>query len=455
MPMRAGILSLFVAVACWTSLCADDPPVSSWKFDAIRLKNGSVLQGLILEQSPLLIRFENVRQKPGRATVVLYTTIAQSEVDSVERLDDAEREQLRARLRELGPEQSEKHKMGRIELETCDWPGEPNGGRRYRSDCFVLTSNSPEAVVRRAAVRLEQIYAAYGRFLPPRVALAKPTEIELIRSPEEFAARLKAEGRSFINTAFYDPARNRILCTGGLQQLGDKLEASRSEFQRIRNELEEREAKLKQLYKGEELTRFLQLIRNTRAEIAKAERLNDGIFDKAAEQLLTILYHEAFHAYLSVFVYPPNQFDAPRWLNEGLAQVFETAIVEAGELRVGHVERTRLNRIKQAVRKGELVPMERLLRSGADQFLAAHAGAKRESDQHYLTAWAVAQYLTFERRLLGSAALDAYCQSPAGGIEPISAFTSFVGQTLPDFERDLQSYLLRLQSDGSVAASDK
>jgi hypothetical protein len=56
---------------------------------------------------------------------------------------------------------------------------------------------------------------------------------------------------------------------------------------------------------------------------------------------------------------------------------------------------------------------------------------------------------------LGSAALDAYCQSPAGGIEPISAFTSFVGQTLPDFERDLQSYLLRLQSDGSVAASDK
>ena len=83
-----------------------------------------------------------------------------------------------------------------------------------------------------------------ARFLPPRVALAKPTEIELIRSPEEFAARLKAEGRVFINTAFYDPVRNRIVCTGGLQQLGDKLEASRSEFQRVRNELEDARIKV-------------------------------------------------------------------------------------------------------------------------------------------------------------------------------------------------------------------
>ena len=97
--MRAGIVSLLIAAAGWTGLSADDPPVSPWKFDVVRLKNGSVLQGLIVEQSPLLIRFENVRQKPGRATVVLYTTITQSEVDSVERLDDAQREQLRVLAR--------------------------------------------------------------------------------------------------------------------------------------------------------------------------------------------------------------------------------------------------------------------------------------------------------------------------------------------------------------------
>jgi hypothetical protein len=453
--MRVGILSFIVAIVGAASAAADDPNASPWKFDVVRLKNGSTLQGLIVEQSPLMIRFENVRQKPGRATVVLYTTITQSEIDSVDRLSDSDREQLQARLRELGPEQSEKQKMGRIELETCDWPGEPRGGRRYRSDCFTLTSNSSEAVVRRAAVRLEQIYAAYGRFLPARVALAKPTDIELIRTPEEFAARLKAEGRSFINTAFYDPAGNRILCSSGLKQLDDKLEESRREFQRLRADLDEREAKLTKLYKGEELTRFLQSIRNTRAEIVKAERINDGIFDKAAERLLTILYHEAFHAYLAGFVYPPDQFAVPRWLNEGLAQVFETAIVEAGELRVGHVERARLNRVKEAVRKGELVSIDRLLRSGADQFLAAHAGAMRESDQHYLTAWAVAHYLTLERRLLGSAALESYFRSLARGVEPISAFTSFVEQPLADFERDLQSYLLRLQPDGSVASSEK
>src|SRR6516225_9397706 len=57
---------------------------------------------------------------------------------------------------------------------------------------------------------------------------------------------------------------------------------------------------------------------------------NDGLFKEATRHLFQTLYHEAFHAYLVNFVYPPEDGEAPRWLNEGLAQIFETAIVEAG-----------------------------------------------------------------------------------------------------------------------------
>ena len=42
----------------------------------------------------------------------------------------------------------------------------------------------------------------------------------------------------------------------------------------------------------------------------------------------------------------------PRWLNEGLAQIFETAIIEAGELRVGHADAERLARVKEEIRVG-------------------------------------------------------------------------------------------------------
>jgi hypothetical protein len=433
-------------------VAADDPAGSAWQFDVVRLKNGSVLRGLILEQTAAGIRFQDVRQKPGRPTVVFFTTITSAEIDEVERLEESERDQLRQRLRDLGPEQSEKQKMGRIELEPCDWAGQPNAGRRYRSDWFVLTSNAQEAVVRRAAVRLEQIYTAFARFLPPRATLARPTAIELIRSRAEYAERLKAEGRTFINTAFYDPATNQIVCTGDLAQLGDKLEAARRESQLQRAEIDQREAKLAKLYKGEDLTRLLQQTRAARAEIAKAERANEGIFDKAAEQLFAVLYHEAFHAYLAGFVYPPGRAEVPRWLNEGLAQIFETALVEAGELRIGHADRQRLSRAKEAIRKGALVPIGQLVHAGAPQFLATHAGDRRASDQFYLTAWAVAHHLTFERRILGSPALDEYCRALAGGADPETAFAGLTGQTTADYEKDLAGFLQRLQPDGSLSA---
>ena len=62
----------------------------------------------------------------------------------------------------------------------------------------------------------------------------------------------------------------------------------------------------------------------------------------SGERLFTRLYHEAFHAYLGTFVYPAQGGSLPIWFNEGLAQIFETAIVEVGELRVGHADPVRL-----------------------------------------------------------------------------------------------------------------
>lgn len=431
----------------------DEPPGTQWKCDIVRLKNGSTFRGLITEQTPAFMRFYDVRQKPGRPLVVFYTTFASSEIDTVERLNDADREQLQARLRELGPENSEKQRMHRVELRGCPWGGRPTGGLQYRSDCFTLISNSRESIVRRSAVRLERIYAAYARFVPPRVELTRPTTIELFRSADEYAARLRAEGRPFVNTAFYDPIGNRILCTGDLARLDDELENARIQSQRVRMDLDQREAALTRLYKGAELTRLLQPIRTTRTSLDAADRANEGLFDKATQQLFAVLYHEAFHAYLANFVCPPPHPELPRWLNEGLAQIFETALIDAGELRVGHADRERLGRAKDAIRRGEPLLVAPLLRSGSAQFLSTHPTANNSVDRNYLAAWAVAYHLTFERRLLGGLSLTTWMTSLAGGADPVSAFETFVGKPVADYERELNAYLLRLQSDGTLAES--
>src|SRR5439155_17665022 len=167
-------------------------------------------------------------------------------------------------------------------------------------------------------------------------------------------------------------------------------------------------------------------------------------FQDATTRLFQRLYHEAFHAYLASFVYPPGDAEVPRWLNEGLAQIFETAIVEAGELRVGPTDRERVRRVQELAHKGQLVPLADLLKSGPKQFLVQHATEQQISDRYYISSWALACYLTFERRLLAGKAMDRYVQASARGAEPAAAFRDFVGQPLSEFEKGFRDYLSRL-----------
>ena len=156
-------------------------------------------------------------------------------------------------------------------------------------------------------------------------------------------------------------------------------------------------------------------------------------------------------AYLANDVYPPAENDVPRWLNEGLAQIFETAVLEAGELRVGRPDPKRLTRIKDVVRKNELIPLADLLMSGTKQFIVAHANENQASDRSYLNSWALAFYLTFDRRLLGTQTLDEYVRDLKAGAHVQQAFEKLVGKPLPSFEEDFRRYLLALREDGTLA----
>jgi hypothetical protein len=181
-----------------------------------------------------------------------------------------------------------------------------------------------------------------------------------------------------------------------------------------------------------------------------ADQMNNATFERDTHQMFSTLYHEAFHAYANSFVYPFRTGELPRWLNEGLAQIFETAIVEAGELRVGHADYNRLVKAKDALRKGELVSVEQLLNSAPKHFLLVHVGERQISDQYYLSAWAVTFYLTFEKRLFGSKEMDRYVRQVADQEDPRAAFEELTGQKLPQFEKEFMRYLQNLQVDGTV-----
>lgn len=463
--MRRAAFALLLLAA---PLFAQPPgPTGEWAMDEIHLKVGVKYRGLILEETAAGVKFRIVKRPPGRPTVTLTTTFTTDETLKLVRLSDDDRKLLRERLAALDPEgNGERDRMAELEFTPAAWLGKEKAGRRYESDQFVLVSGAEEDVTRRAAVRLEKIYTAYARVLPPRYQAARPTLVELADTRPDYEAVLKASGVKVQNAAVFFPADNRVVCGSDLKPLGDDLRRTRLHHEQQLAALAKTEKELKELYKGsdDELKRFLGGVKKEREKVAAAERENDKAFDDATHRLFAVLYHEAFHSYAAAFVFPPLKADEvkdgkgtgelPRWLNEGLAQLFEDPVIEAGELRVGHADPARLKRVQEAVGEkkadGGLVPLADLLRTGREQFVTATAGEKAVADRHYLTAWALAHYLTFERKVVGTKALDDYLTAVNTGSDPAKAFEKLTGQEVPAFEKDWHDFLRKLQPDGTA-----
>src|SRR5262249_30995510 len=68
--------------------------------------------------------------------------------------------------------------------------------------------------------------------------------------------------------------------------------------------------------------------------LADVQRRNKQKAEEASNAFFRRLAHEAFHAYAENFVFPPEQGRMPRWLNEGLAQIFEAAPLDVDHLRI-------------------------------------------------------------------------------------------------------------------------
>ena len=97
------------------------------------------------------------------------------------------------------------------------------------------------------------------------------------------------------------------------------------------------------------------------------------------------------------------------------------------------------------------MPLSDILTANKESFLTKHADQTAAADRAYLTCWSAAYYLTFERRLIGTAKFRTYLASINSGGDPRPAFEALVDRPLAVFERDWHAYLLKLQPDGTLA----
>src|SRR3569623_1055958 len=194
---------------------ADPPGGDEWKYDVVYRKDGEPLRGLVVEDGPKRVKLYSIWRKPGRPTLVFTEIVPRQEIRRVELLPEADREALRQRLdalkreravladhlRALDPRGKGASKAAdTLDFRETTWPGDGKAGAlEYRSAYFRLVANTRPELAQLAAIHLEQVYAAYSRFLPPKTPDATPTTILLTRSLADYQALVKGSGLKLFN----------------------------------------------------------------------------------------------------------------------------------------------------------------------------------------------------------------------------------------------------------------
>jgi hypothetical protein len=331
----------------------------------------------------------------------------------------------------------------------------------YRGNWFTLESTADEATTRRSIVRIEQTFWAYRLILPPRSTELRNLRIVLHGSMDEYRTHLATLGLEISNPAYYSIAQNEIVVGSDLSQYTTALakadaqsEATRKEYVALDKELPQ---KLKSLveqmqrkgFTKDEIKDELQTRRAAWAsemqqmerQLAEIRRRNDARFTQVTDEMFRRLRHEAFHAYVENYVFPHQQGELPRWLNEGLAQIFEHAQMENDALRVDAPNAALLERLQADLRGDDPLPLARLLAADGRQFVKTHGS--ENTDRYYLYAWGVAWYLTFEFDLLQNERLEKY--AAAETTEPIKRFEQLTKQPLAKFEPAWRAAMLKLR----------
>ena len=423
-----------------------------WKLEALHTKAGKSYPGLVLEETPAEVRFQIVRRAPGRATAAFTIAVPRADVKRIDKLAAKDREELTARLAGLDALKSLELKPQPFVVGT-----RRKEGLSYATDHFELISDASDDVVRRAALRLEQLDAALTYFLPPVSRAQRPnttTTVLLYQSLDEYHNILKGQGRDIFNPAWYDASGNVIIAAADLAPVVKEMGEARRANDELLERIKKQEAEVKKLPKGEVQDRAREQLQEARREVARANARNEELFQRAARMLMRSVQHEAFHAYLVNFVFPASRGEVPRWLNEGLAQIFEEAIDDAGVLNVGRVEPARLEKARAV----ELVPLADLLKANGAPFVVGHGQDRQLADRYYLTSWALAHYLMFNSRVVGTPAFDDYLTALNGmidpktdmrqrGADPVEALTKLTGQPLPALEKELRQYVKTLPAE--------
>ncbi|QDU74811.1 hypothetical protein Pan97_18270 [Bremerella volcania] len=438
-------------------------PLRDQSTDRLELKDGTQLQGMLLDESPRNLEFLEINRPPGKPMFAVIHTISANNKKRVDKVSGEDRQKLEklvdrlrnhTQIRAAAKDSLTLKRTKSAILETDQvW--------EYRGDRFILISPLDEDTTRTFAVRVDQIFQAFEHWLPPKQKPNSPIQIVLFYSIDSYSAYLKKIGLQIDNPAVYVPHTNQVLIGSDLGSFLARLEVASAGHQAMLDQWAEREKRLpddlNQLAKRlkeagwspdavitEVQTRreaWQRDFKKAQGQIQVVDRRNQSMLDTMMNQATQHLCHESFHAYVENYLYPQGEYEVPIWLNEGLAQLFEHAQFENGTFRIDLPPQELLASLKDRLERDNGLSLQRILQTEAGSFILFEN--LHEGRLDYDVAWGLAWYLVFQKQLFAPGNLDRYVHKRS---QPAPTVEETFGESVSRVQAEWVAFIRQLDS---------
>ncbi len=460
--LRATLLGCAVRALCLGMSCAQpaSDSLGIWKLEELRTKDGKSFKGLVQDEREHDLDFAEIVQPVGKPMFAVLRWITKREVLGMTKLPEKEHDELRRRFEQFRHRTViEAGKMEELLLKTDEIGGQKH--HLYDGPWFRVDSTTDEEATRRCVVRIEQIFQAYRMILPPKGRPQETLRVRLYGSLDAYRAELRRLKLNITNPAFYSTRERTILAGSDLDTYTRHLAEIRRDHEQARKDWGQRDSDFQKLLKDEvqklkaagfnpteindeinlRKARWREQLAGKMAQFVEIDRRNDSKFADVTEQMFAQLYHEAFHAWIDNFVYTKSRKNVPRWLNEGLAQVFESGKLDGQSLRLDAPSPAKLDLLQGDLRRDPW-PLAELLNVENPPFLDGHTSDSQAANRTYAYAWGLAWYLAFHQQKLAGPALDEFMAPASAELAPIQRFEKFTGKKLPQFEKEWRRAIL-------------
>jgi len=475
--VAVAVVSLMAAAAATGADPSPGLATAPWKLESLRLHDGRQLQGLVVESvtdggrrdPAAAVGFVQIFQPPGKAMeLITWPPISATRIAAIERLPEADHARLATRVDEFRNRRGRQHAAETAVTLLRDDDDEP---WRYAGRWFTIDSTADPQLTRKAVVLLEQVFAALTALVPPSAPTGDavaPLRVTLCGTASEYRGVQESLGIQAEHPAFYVPSRGLLVAGSDMpamieqertaadslalteREIASRDTAFERDVRRLASDLE------KQGMPAGKRAEIVQLARNRwqrerdamLAQVTTARRDNAARVADARREFAARLTHEAWHAYADRCLSENGRRPLPLWLDEGLAQVFETAPLEAGELRLDAPDPIRLKALQELLAGRDPPPLLDLLRAGQGQFLVGHSGGRKASQQSYLMAWGLAFHLAILEPVLTPASLAALGGPATVNDEATgrgAEFEQLVGMTTAEFETAWRRRMISLR----------